>query len=83
MLEFPISVKQKAVINENARITDQAIGIRLLDYSKSAINQKKNNDVITCPHDLIVRFFNVFMFVFSNLVTDASFMSISLLFPEL
>ena len=59
VLEFSISVKQKAVINENARITDQAIGIRLLDYSKSAINQKKNNDVITCPHDLIVSFFNV------------------------
>ena len=33
------------------------LGIRFPDCSKSAINQKKDNDVIICWHDATVRFF--------------------------
>ena len=58
-------------------------GIRLLGCSKLAINQKTDNDVITCRHDIILNFFVVAIFLLSSIVTGSTFMSISLLVLEL
>ena len=71
------------VINENVRITDHPSGIRLLDCSKSAVSQENGNDTIICWHEVISNFFDVVVFYLSSLVTDPSFMSISLLVLEL
>ena len=51
--------------------------IRLLDYSKLAINLKNDNDFTMFWHDSILNFFGVVLFLFSSIVTDPSFMSIS------
>ena len=37
-------------------------GIRLLDCSKLVINQKNNDDITICQHDIIVKFFDGFCF---------------------
>ena len=71
------------VINENVRITDHPSGIRLSDCSKSAIGQKNDNGIIICWHEIISNFFDIVVFYLSSLVTDPSFMSISLLVLEL
>ena len=45
------------MIYENVSFTDYASGIRLTDYSKLAINQKNDNDIIIFQHDVIVKIF--------------------------
>ena len=60
--------------------------IRLLDCSKSDINQKNDNDIITCQQDFIVNFFwrcSVFHVTFSywskfnvNIITGSEVMTI-------
>ena len=57
--------------------TDYAFGIRLLDYSKLAVNWKSGNDVTIFRRDVIVRIFDVALIFLSSLVTGPSFMSIS------
>ena len=44
-------------VNENVTFTGYASGIGLPDCSKLAINQKNNNDVTACQHDVIVKVF--------------------------
>ena len=61
------------------KFTDYPFEIRLLDCSKLAIDLKKNNDVIICWNDVIVKFFDVVLFLLSSLVTGLSFLSKSLL----
>ena len=62
---------------------DYASGIRLPDCSKLAINHKNDNDVTISPHNAIVNFFDVVLFLSSNLVTGPSFVSLSSLVLEL
>ena len=57
-------------------------GIRFLYCSKLAINRKDNNGVTICQYDVIVIFFDVVLFLLSNLVTGPSFMYISSLVLE-
>ena len=56
--------------------------IRLLDCSKLALNQKNDNDVLICWHNVIVNFFDV-LFLLSGWVIGPGFMSISSLLLEL
>ena len=58
-------------------------GIRVQDCSKSTINRKSEDDVIICRHDVIVKFFGVFVFFLLSLVAGPYFMSISPLLLEL
>ena len=44
---------------------------------KLAKNQKNDNDLTICQHDVIIIFFDVVLFLLSGLVTGPSFMSIS------
>ena len=67
--------------NENISVTDYASRIRLPDCSKLAINQKNDNEVIICRHDVIINFFEALLFILSSLVTGLSFMSVSSLVP--
>ena len=76
-------VKQKVAINEIIRTTDHASGIRLPGCSHLATYWNNHDGVIISRHNIIVNFFDVFMFLLSSLVTDPSFMSISLLVLEL
>ena len=76
---YTFSRMKKFFINENVEIIDHTSRIRGKDHSKSAINWKNNNDVIIYWHDIIVKFFDVAVFLLSNLVTGSSFMSISFL----
>ena len=76
---FSVFVRDKITVIENVSITDYASGIRLLECSKFAINQKNDNDVKICRHEVIVRLvylFEVVYFILSSLVTGRSFMSI-------
>ena len=57
MVLLSVFIRQKAIANENVSFIDHAPLIRLLDGCKLAINQKKNNDVTICQHDVIVKFF--------------------------
>ena len=74
--------KIKVIVNENVRITDHASGIRLPNWSKFAINWKNDSDIRIYQHGVTVKFFDVAMFLLSYLVTDPSFMSISLVVLE-
>ena len=67
----------------NVSFTVCASGIRLVDCSILAINQKNDNDVTVSRHDVIVNFFYGFLFLLSSLVTGPSLMSISSLVLEL
>ena len=69
-------------INKNIGFTDYVSRICLLDCFKLARNQKNNNDVTTCQHDVIIKFFDVVLLL-SSLVTGPSFMPISSLILEL
>ena len=51
--------------------------------SKLTINLKNYNDIIIWRHEAIFKFFKVVVFLLSSLVSDASFMSVSLLVLEL
>ena len=64
-------------VDENAEFTDYVFGIRFLDSSKLAMNQKNDNDVAICRHDIIV------LYLLSSLVSGPRFMSISSLVQEL
>ena len=68
---------------ENISFTGCGSGIRLLYCSKLVINQKNYNDVTIYRHDVIVKFFDVILFLLSSLVTSPSFISISSLVLEL
>ena len=57
--------------------------IRLLDCSKLAVIYKNSNDVTIFRNDVIVNFFDIFLFLLSSLVTGPSFMSIWSLVLEL
>ena len=61
----------------------QAFGFRLQDDCKLTINWKKDNDVTICRHDVILKFFDATMLLFSNVVIGLSFMSLSWLVVEL
>ena len=51
------SSRKKVTFNENVGITDHASGIRLLDYSKLAINLKNGDDVTIWRHGINVKYF--------------------------
>ena len=70
-------------VYENVSNTDHVSGIWLTGCSKFVINLKDSNEVTTCWHGVIFRFFYVDMFLLSSLVTCPSFMSILLLVLEL
>ena len=75
----------KAIVWELCQrfFTDYAFRIRLPDCSKLGINQKNDNDVTICQHDLIV---NLFWRCFVSLVKVSywsGFMSISSLLLKL
>ena len=61
-------------INEN--FTDYPFGIRLPDFSKLFTDRKNDNDVTNYRHEFIAKLFVVVVFLWSNLVTGQSFMSI-------
>ena len=48
------------------------------DCSELTIKRKNDYDVFICRHDVIVKVFDIVVFLLSNLVTDPSFMSIPL-----
>ena len=52
-----VLVKQKVIIKENVSSIDHVSGIRLPDGFKLAINQRKDVNVTTSRHDVIVNFF--------------------------
>ena len=58
-------------------------GIWLPNWSELAVNSKNCSDVTVFWHDVIVKFFDVVLFLLSGLVTDLSFVSISSLVSEL
>ena len=64
--------------NEKLKFIDYASRIRLSVCSKLYINWKIDNGVIICRHDVIAHFFHVFAFLLSSLVSDPSFMPLSL-----
>ena len=83
---FSVFVRWKVTINENISFTDYASGIGpvwLPDCSKLATNWKNDNDVIIFQHDVIVKFFEVVLFLLWSLVTGSSSMSMSSLVLEL
>ena len=50
-------VRWKVSINENISFIDHASGIQLTSGCKLAINQKKDNGITICWHDVIITFF--------------------------
>ena len=62
---FSVFVKRKITFNENISFTDCASGIRLLDYSKLALNWKNGNDITIFRHAVIVNFFDGVLFLLS------------------
>ena len=78
-----VLTRYKVSFIENVRFTDCASWIRLPDCSKLAINQKNNNDVTVCQHNVIFKFFSRLLFLLSILVTGPNFTSISSLVLEL
>ena len=60
-------------INENISFTDYASRICLPDCSKLTVNWKNGNDVTIFEHGVIIKFFDVALFLFSSLVTGLSF----------
>ena len=73
----------KDTINENISFTDYVSEIRLPDSSKLVVSWKNNNVVTISQYNVIVKFFDVFLFLLSCLVTGPTFMSISSLILEL
>ena len=72
---FSVFVRQKVPINENVKFTDYASGIRLPPCSTFAINQKNDDDVTICQHDIIVKIFEIVLFLLPSLVTGPSFIT--------
>ena len=58
-------------------------GIWLPDCSKLAINEKNDNDATISQNDVIVKYFDVVLFLSLSLITGPCLMSISLLVLEL
>ena len=56
------SVRQKVTDNENVSFTDYTSGLRLLNYSKLAINSKNDNDVTNSDKSLSSDFFDIVVF---------------------
>ena len=73
----------KRFLSSISSFTDYGSGIRLPHCSKLAINWRNNNEVTIHRHDIIVKFFDVVLFLLLSLVTDPSFISISSLILEL
>ena len=65
------------------RFTGYASEIRLPDSSKLTINRKNNHNVTIFRLDVIVKFFDLVLFVLRSLNAGPSFMSISSLVLEL
>ena len=65
------------------RFTDYVSEIWLPDCFKLAINEKNDNDATISRNDVIVKFFDVLLFLLLNLITGPCLMSISLLVLEL
>ena len=63
--------------------TDYASGIWLLDCSKLAVKWENSSGTTIFRHDVIVKFYDVVLFLLLRLVTGPSFMSISSLVLEL
>ena len=63
--------------------TDYASGIWLLDFSKLAVKWENSSGTTIFRHDVIVKFYDVVLFLLLRLVTGPSFMSISSLVLEL
>ena len=59
---FSAFARLKITFNENLSFTEYASGIRLLGCSKLVTNQKNDNDVKTCRHDVIINFLTLFCF---------------------
>ena len=72
--------KVKGYIHGNVSFTNYASGIP--DCSKLVVNRKNDNDVKICSHDVIIKFFDVILYLLSSLVTGPSFMSRSSLVLE-
>ena len=83
LVVFSVFVRKKVPITENLTFIDSLSRSRSLDFSKLAKNQKNDSDVTIFWHYVIVKFFDVVLFLFSSLVTGQSFMSISSLVLEL
>ena len=80
---FSVFVRQKVTVTENINSADSVSRIWLPDCSNLAKNPKNDNDVTVFRHDVIVKFFDVVLFLLSSVVTGLSFMSISSLVLEL
>ena len=76
-------MRRKVTITENILFADSVYKIRPPDCSKLDKNPKNDNDITVFRHDVIVKFFDVVLFLLSGLVTGPSFMSISALVLEL
>ena len=79
---FSLFIRWKVAVTENVSFTGYASGIQIPDCSKSAINQKNNNDVKISDMTSLSNFFDVVLFLLSGLVTGPSFMSTSSLVLE-
>ena len=70
---FSVFVRQKISITENLTFADSVSRIRPLNYSKLAKNPKNDNDVTIFRHDVIVKIFDVVLFLLSSqLLVQAS-----------
>ena len=76
-----VFVREKVTINKNVGFTDYPYRIRLLDYSKLAINRKNDITQFSDITPLSV-FFDVVLFLLLRLVTGPSFMPTLLLLPD-
>ena len=57
-------------------LTAYASEVRLPDYSKLAVNWENSNGALIFLYNVIVNFFDVALFLLSNLVTGPNFMSV-------
>ena len=79
---FSVLVREKATINENVSITDHVSGMQLPYYSKLPINQKNDNNITICWHDVIVHYcFSLVSFSYLsklhvNIITGSGVMAI-------
>ena len=80
---FSVFVRQKVAITENITLADSVSKIGPPDCSKLAKNPRNDNEVIIFRQTSTSNFFDVLLFLLSNLVTGPSFMSISSLVLEL
>ena len=80
---FSVFVRWKVTFNENVSFTDHTYRVRLLDCSKFTLNQKNDNSVKICWHDVIVKFFWCCHVSLVKISYWSKFMSISLLVLEI